>query len=246
MVSPYQQYRTYNVEIGVSDGSALWKTAKKISGQARCASLNYQTQDIHYEIYSYPSNDADAPDCHADGWKLFAESGLELNTPCSRGLFLAIPRRHDGLQWLHPATHPIRYNDTLTVCRTAARRQPLTALEFYGGIEPRQAGWYKLCISSETSRILGLSGDRWVPGRDEATVNIGNEPGASSKPKSISMFAELRLYSIGQDFYRRTKPQQNDTDPTLMMLVKIQLILENNERPKTFLHSYRREDSCSC
>ncbi len=247
---PYQQYRTYNVEIGVSDGSALLKDSEEdeAASPLRIKQLS-NVQDIHYEIYSYPSNDADAPDYNADGWKLLAESGLELNTDAMQSWSVPRYTALDGMNGLYDYTPsnstPIRYNDTLTASVARQHEGKITARIFTVEFQPRQAGWYKLRISSETSRILGLSGDAASESageESEATVNIGAMSLSVAKIKKVHqmLFKELEDFGIPsyQDFLAvRTKPQQTILDKRFTdARQKIEADTENKRERKTLLH----------
>lgn len=223
---PYQQHRTYNVEIGVSDGTSLMKENddenddEHDSSPLRIKQLS-NVQDIRYELYFYPSNDDDAPDYSAPEWKSLAEGALKLNTDAMKGWTLPVYTASDGMNALQsyaPSNAPpIQYNDTLTASIARQHGGKITARLFTVQFQPSQAGWYKLRVSSESNRILGVSGDAASDRTDddgEATVNIGAMSLSVAKIKKVHqlLFRELEDFGIPslQDFAETKSEEQLD------------------------------------
>jgi len=247
---PYQQHRVYNVEIGVSDGATLMKESEEdeVASPLRIKQLS-NVQDIRYEIFSYPSNDADAPDYNAPEWKPLAASGLALNTDAMQSWSLPKYSIREGMNTLQtyapPNTSPIQYNDTLTATVARQHGGKITARIFTAQFQPQEAGWYKLRISSETNRILGVSGDGSsdrASEEGEATVNIGAMSLSVPKIKKVQsiLFKELDDFGVPsyQDFLDvRTQEQQKMLDKRFedARFIIEEKISTKRER-KTFLH----------
>lgn len=247
---PYQQHRSYNVEIGVSDGASLMKEHDEgeISSSLRIKQLS-NVQDIRYEIYSYPSNDADAPDYNAPEWQQLAKSGLILNTDAMKGWALPVYVMSDDMNTLRnyaPAnTQPIRYNDTLTASIARQHDGKITARLFTVQFQPPQAGWYKLRVSSESNRILGVSGDALsdhLKDESEATVNIGAMSLSVAKIKKVHqlLFRELEDFGIPsfQDFAETKSEGQIDRLEQRFAVTRgnIEEKISNKRERKALLH----------
>lgn len=215
---PYKRYRTYNVEVGVNDGSGA------NIGSSPQDTLNHYSllrrltnaQSLDYEVLYTGTEAAELPaldssnDAH---WKPLGAMTLALDTAAmqqtnewrkptyvqhfqdasSEALFRAITPNVKGVDTT------FHYNLSETEKVAVAKNGKYTKRIFTVNFQPTQAGWYKLRFGSRTNRIMGVSGEAssFDEISDDARVNIGSMQLTVKKLRKVQQMLQRELESYG-------------------------------------------------
>jgi hypothetical protein len=197
---PYKKFRTYNIEVGVNDGSGtnLGTTHNDtIQAQSLLKHLT-NAEQLQYEILYQASDAADVPTSE-DSWRSVAKMELLLDTNTTN-------------DWRNPS-----YNaSNEEACRTYSANTS-GGIFFYNtdessklanqkngrylkrifttNFQPTQAGWYKLRYTSRTNRIMGVNGSAasFDEVSDDMKVNIGSMQLTVKKLRKVQKMLEREL-----------------------------------------------------
>jgi hypothetical protein len=215
---PYKKYRTYNVEVGVNDGSGVNIVPTRQDTLNHYILLRRLTnaQTLDYEVLYTTSEAAELPalDSSNDArWKPLGAMTLALDTAQmqqnsewrkpiyqqqfanagSEELFRAITPSVKG------ADTAFAYNFGETEKIAASKGGKYTKRVFTVNFQPTQPGWYKLRFGSRTNRIMGVSGEAssFDDISDDARVNIGSMQLTVKKLRKVQQMLQRELESYG-------------------------------------------------
>lgn len=215
---PYKRYRTYNVEVGVNDGTGANIGATKQDTINHYALLRRLTnaQSLDYEILYTGSAAAELPpqdSANEAGWKPLGAMTLALDTAAmqynnewrkpsylrqfqnaaSEALFRSLTPSVAG------ADTTFSYNLTETEKIAVQKNGKYTKRVFTVNFQPTQPGWYKLRFGSRTNRIMGVSGEAssFDEISDDARVNIGSMQLTVKKLRKVQQMLQRELESYG-------------------------------------------------
>lgn len=218
---PYKKYRTYNVEVGVNDGTSLNIGSRKEDTLAHYELLRRLTnaQTLEYEVLFSSSDNAELPTFDSAAaqntgqWKQLGSMTLVLDTAtmqrsgewknpvyakkfrdaASEALFRSITPQIKG------ADTSFLYNATETEKIADAKGGKYTKRVFTVNFQPLQPGWYKLRFASRTNRIMGVSGEAssFEEISDDARINIGSMQLTVKKLRKVQQMLQRELESFG-------------------------------------------------
>lgn len=203
---PYKKYRTYNIEVGVNDGSGVNIGVERKDTLEHLALLKRLTnaQMVEYEVLFTPSSAAEVPSDEPDGgniWKRVAAMSLHLDTNAMTSWQQPLYKANNAeiLQQFTPTLNGSQqafvYNAEETEKSVIAKNGKYTKRVFTTNFQPTQAGWYKLRFSSRTNRIMGVSGDAASLEEisDDAKVNIGSMQLTVRKLRKVQALLQREL-----------------------------------------------------
>lgn len=215
---PYKRYRTYNVEVGVNDGSGanIGKTREDTLAHYGLLRRLTNAQTLDYEIL-YTTNEAtELPtlDSANDArWKPLGAMTLALDTAQMQQTSewrnpIYTAQFHDAaseslVRSLTPTVKGVdtafSYNASETEKVAAAKGGKYTKRVFTVNFQPSQPGWYKLRFGSRTNRIMGVSGEAssFDDISDNARVNIGSMQLTVKKLRKVQQMLQRELESYG-------------------------------------------------
>jgi len=223
---PYKRHRTYNIEVGVNDGTApatLGKERRDTLEHLRILKTLANVQDVQYEILYTRRTDADVPTFDtADGssrqWNVVAAASLALDTAATqtwqyptyktKGGFttsglttggLEAVRRYAPQAQNNKLTEPFFYNATQTDEYARQNNGKMNKRFFTVHFQPTQPGWYKLRFTSHTNRIMGIGGDVQSVAEisDDAKINIGAMQLSVRKLRKVQQMLHRELEPFG-------------------------------------------------
>ncbi len=215
---PYKRHRTYNVEVGVNDGTGANIGATQQDTINHYALLRRLTnaQSLDYEILYTGSAAAELPSqdsTNEAGWKPLGAMTLTLDTAAmqknnewrkplylrqfndaaSEALFRSLTPS------ISEADTTFSYNLTETEKIANQKNGKYTKRVFTVNFQPTQPGWYKLRFGSRTNRIMGVSGEAssFDDISDDARVNIGSMQLTVKKLRKVQQMLQRELESYG-------------------------------------------------
>ncbi len=215
---PYKRHRTYNVEVGVNDGTGANISATQQDTINHYALLRRLTnaQSLDYEILYTGSAAAELPSqdsTNEAGWKPLGAMTLTLDTAAmqknnewrkpsylrqfndaaSEALFRSLTPSIAG------ADTTFSYNLAETEKIAVQKNGKYTKRVFTVNFQPTQPGWYKLRFGSRTNRIMGVSGEAssFDDISDDARVNIGSMQLTVKKLRKVQQMLQRELESYG-------------------------------------------------
>ncbi len=215
---PYKKYRTYNVEVGVNDGTSLNIGATPNDTLAHYDLLRRLTnaQTLEYEVLFTNSEEAELPALDSSNnarWKHLGAMSLVLDTAkmqrsgewrnpeyskqfrdgASEALFRSITPQAKG------ADTAFLYNSGETEKVVMAKGGKYSKRVFTVNFQPSQPGWYKLRFASRTNRIMGVSGEAssFEDIADESRINIGSMQLTVKKLRKVQQMLQRELESYG-------------------------------------------------
>lgn len=251
---PYKKYRTYNVEVGVNDGTSLNIGSRREDTLAHYDLLRRLTnaQTLEYEVLFSSSDNAELPALDSDSqsvgqWKQLGSMSLILDTATmqrsgewknpvyakkfreagSEGLFRSITPQAKG------ADTSFLYNAAETEKIADAKGGKYTKRVFTVNFQPLQPGWYKLRFASRTNRIMGVSGEAssFDEISDDARINIGSMQLTVKKLRKVQQMLQRELESFGAPLMDALIKAKNEEE-TLAFFRQIEAAKEKVRREK--------------
>jgi hypothetical protein len=215
---PYKRYRTYNVEVGVNDGSGVNIGESREDTLAHNALLRRLTnaQQLNYEILHTPHEDVDLPTDSTpaavvtSAWRSMGKMSLRLDSARMRDWKQPAYREEyesgsteaffKSLAPLEGAGLPVfTYNAAETDKIASTNAGKYLKRLFTVNFQPTEPGWYKLRFNSRTNRIMGVSGSATTFDEvsDDAKVNIGSMQLTVKKLRKVQVMLQRELESFG-------------------------------------------------
>ena len=197
---PYKKYRTYNIEVGVNDGSTTSFGDTRSDTAQTLALLKRLTnaEQLQYEILYVKSDAADAPADEAS-WRQVAKMELLLDTTATTDWKTPVYNASNEAVCKTYSANPLgavfAYNPDETGKLAEQKNGRFLKRIFTTNFQPVEAGWYKLRYTSRTNRIMGVNGTAtsFDEVSDDSKVNIGAMQLTVKKLRKVQKMLEREL-----------------------------------------------------
>lgn len=195
---PYKKYRTYNIEVGVNDGSSSNINTTDTAQTKTLLKQLTNAEQLQYEILFLGSDAADLPSNEA-AWRSLGKMELLLDT--ANTLDWKIPVYNASNEEAcraysaNPSGTVFFYNADETSRLANEKNGRYLKRIFTTNFQPTQAGWYKLRYTSRTNRIMGVNGEAtsFDEVSDDSKVNIGAMQLTVKKLRKVQRMLEREL-----------------------------------------------------
>ncbi len=199
---PYKKYRSYNIEVGVNDGSSALMATNGADTAQTLALLKHLTNAEHlrYEILFLQNDATDVPVQDA-AWRSVGAMELVLDTASTLAWKAPVYKAENEAACTtysaNAAGAVFSYNAVETDKLAEEKGGRYLKRIFTTNFQPTQAGWYKLRYTSRTNRIMGVGGDAasFDEVSDESKVNIGAMQLTVKKLRKVQKMLERELES---------------------------------------------------
>jgi hypothetical protein len=197
---PYKKYRSYNIEVGVNDGSTAHFGEQRSDTAQTLALLKHLTnaEQLQYEILFVKSDAADAPSVDA-AWRSVGKMELLLDTNATESWKKPVYEARNEATCkafsANPAGTIFFYNADETSKLAEQKNGRYLKRIFTTNFQPTEAGWYKLRYTSRTNRIMGVNGEAgsFDDISDDSKVNIGSMQLTVKKLRKVQKMLEREL-----------------------------------------------------
>lgn len=204
---PYKKYRSYNIEVGVNDGTTINFGSTRQDSAAALATLRRlsNARQVEYELLYVQSEAAETPAAEA-GWHSMAKMELTLDTLTTKDWKSPVYGASAGSEafsrYIPDAGDlrvPFAYNAEETDKLAAGKDGRYMKRIFTANFQPVQPGWYKLRFASQTNRIMGVSGEAgsFEEISDDAKINIGSMQLTVKKLRKVQVMLHRELENYG-------------------------------------------------